>query len=144
MDEIIIQTAVKGNSKKVNLQNITTAKATGFTVAADDYMELGIDLNEQLIKNKPATYFFRMNSDAMTGTGINKGDILIVDRSLAVTNGKIIVAVCNNELLVRRLQRTTSHTMLLAENSTYSPVVFSQFNSNVVWGVVTYVIHTVS
>ena len=51
--------AYKG-SKQFTQQQVKTANATGFGAAADDYMERGIDLNEELIKNKPATYFFRM------------------------------------------------------------------------------------
>ena len=39
-------------------------------------MERGIDLNEQLIKNKPATFFFRIISEAMVEAGIHCGDIL--------------------------------------------------------------------
>jgi DNA polymerase V len=144
MDEIIFHTASKGNSKNISLQDIPMAKATGFNAAADDYMELGIDLNEQLIRNKPATYFFRMNSDAMTGAGIKNGDVLIVDRSLTFVSGKIIVAVFDSELLVRRLQKTISNTVLIAENSNYSQIVVTQSSSYSVWGVVTYVIHTVS
>ena len=43
-------------SKQYTQQEVKTANATGFGAAADDYMERGIDLNEQLIKNKPATF----------------------------------------------------------------------------------------
>ena len=39
-------------------------------------MERGIDLNEQLIKNKPATFFFRIISEGMVEAGIHYGDIL--------------------------------------------------------------------
>ncbi|MFX9023748.1 S24 family peptidase, partial [Acinetobacter baumannii] len=82
-------------SKDFNQKQIETANATGFGAAADDFMERGIDLNEQLIKNKPATFFFRMNGDAMIGAGIHAKDILVVDRSLKATNGKIIIASVN-------------------------------------------------
>jgi len=44
-------------SKEFTQQQVQTANATGFGAAADDYMDRGIDLNEQLIRNKPATYF---------------------------------------------------------------------------------------
>ena len=37
---------------------------------------MGIYLNEQLIKNKPATFFFRMNSDAIVEAGIHSEDTL--------------------------------------------------------------------
>src|SRR6476660_3606818 len=93
--------AYKG-SKQFTQQEVKTANATGFGAAADDYMERGIDLNEQLIRNKPATFFFRMNSDAMIDAGIHSGDVLIVDRSIKAVNGKVIVAIVNGELMVRK------------------------------------------
>ena len=68
--EIGYGAAYKG-SKRYSQWEVPTANATGFGAAADDYMERGIDLNEQLVHNKPATFFFRMNSDAMTGAVIS-------------------------------------------------------------------------
>ena len=61
--------AYKG-SKQFKQWDIPNANASGFGAAADDYMERGIDLNEQLIRNKPATFFFRMNSDSMIEAGM--------------------------------------------------------------------------
>ncbi len=134
--------AYKG-SKKFNQWNIPTANATGFGAAADDYMERGIDLNEQLIRNKPATFFFRMNSDAMTDAGIFSGDVLIVDRSVKAVNGKIIVAILNGELLVRRLQVQIKGATLAAENKKYGNIQVDEFSSYAVWGVVVHSIRTI-
>ncbi|SJZ33746.1 LexA family protein [Sediminibacterium ginsengisoli] len=132
--------AYKG-SKKFNQWEIPTANATGFGAASDDYMERGIDLNEQLIRNKPATFFFRMNSDAMSGAGIFSGDVLVVDRSIKATSGKIIVAACNGELLVRRLKLHIKGITLLSENSQHKDIQVDEFAAYAPWGVVTYAIH---
>jgi DNA polymerase V len=75
-------------SKTLSQWDIVNANATGFGAAADDYMERGIDLNEQLIRNKPATYFMRVSSDAMKEAGIFRGDVVIVDRSLAAGSAR--------------------------------------------------------
>lgn len=132
--------AYKG-SKQFSQWEIPTANATGFGAAADDYMERGIDLNEQLIHNKPATFFFRMNSDAMIGAGIYSGDTLIVDRSLKATTGKVIVAIVNGELLVRRLHTHIKGIALIAENKRYGDILIDEFSNYAVWGVVVYSIH---
>lgn len=134
--------AYKG-SKKFSQWNIPTANATGFGAAADDYMERGIDLNEQLIRNKPATFFFRMNSDAMTDAGIFSGDVLIVDRSIRAVNGKVIVAILNGELLVRRLQVHIKGVTLAAENKRYNNIQVDEFSNYAVWGVVVHSIRTI-
>lgn len=140
-EEEFYSTAYKG-SKQFLQQEIKMANATGFGAAADDYMERGIDLNEQLIKNKPATYFFRMKGDAMQEAGIFDNDVLIVDRSLKLANGKIIVAVLNGELLVRRFHKNFSSAFLVPENSRYKEINLAEFSDFTLWGVVVYSIHS--
>src|ERR1700749_3358448 len=93
-------------TKRFTQWDIPTANATGFGAAADDYMERGIDLNEQLIRNKPATFFLRVRGDAMTGAGIYDGDTIIVDRSIKAENGKVVIAILNGEMFIRRLEKT--------------------------------------
>ncbi len=129
-------------SKRFTQQEVKTANATGFGAAADDYMERGIDLNEQLILNKPATFFFRMNGDAMMDDGIYSGDVLIVDRSIKAANNKVIVAIIDGELLVRRLEKNLNNVVLAAANKKISNIQLSAFDDRInVWGVVTCVIH---
>ncbi len=134
--------AYKG-SKQFNQWDVPNANATGFGAAADDYMERGIDLNEQLIRNKPATFFFRMNSDAMIDAGIHSGDVLIVDRSVKAVNGKIVVAILNGDLVVRRLQTHIKGITLVSENKRYGNINIDEFSSYASWGTVVYVIHPV-
>jgi DNA polymerase V len=140
MDELFFGAAYKG-SKSFTQQEVRTANATGFGAAADDYAERGIDLNEQLIRNKPATFFFRMKGDAMTEVGIFEGDVLIVDRSVKLSNGKIIIAILNGVLLVRRYHQNFTSSFLIPGNSRYKPINLSEFPDFKIWGVVLYAIH---
>lgn len=137
-----IHSSYKG-SKDYNQWQVHTANATGFGAAADDHAERGIDLNEQLIRNKPATFFMRVNSDAMTDAGIFNGDVIIVDRSLEAKNGSVIVAVLNGEMLVRRLERSFNKIQLVPETKKLAPIDVDPVAEFSVWGVVTYVIHQV-
>ena len=138
----LFSAAYKG-SKDFNQWNIKTANATGFGAAADDYAERGIDLNEQLVRNKPATFFMRVNSDAMKESGIYKEDVVIVDRSLKALNGKIIIAILHGDMLIRRFEKTNKSIRLLADNNRLSPINIDTFCEDfAIWGVVTYVIHT--
>jgi DNA polymerase V len=142
MEEEFFGAAYKG-SKQFRQQQVKTANATGFGAAADDYMERGIDLNEQLIINKPATFFFRMAGEAMSGCGIFPDDILIVDRSIKPSNGKIIVAAVNGELVIRRFQQTMKGVTLHPENKQFKPIEVGEFTNYNAWGVVTCVIHLI-
>lgn len=143
MEENFFHASNYKGSKNYTQWDVPTANATGFGAAADDYAERGIDLNEQLIKNKPATFFMRVNSDAMIGAGIHNGDVVIVDRSLEVKNGKVIIAVLDGEMLIRRLEINNGKKRLSPATKKLSSIEINDSNVFSVWGVVTYVIHSV-
>ena len=129
-------------TKKFSQQEIHSANATGFGAAADDYMERGIDLNEELIRNKPATFFMRVDSDVMRECGIYKGDVVIVDRSLKAVNGRIIIAILNGDLLIRRFEKNKHNIRLIADQQKLAPIcIDNNCEDFAIWGVVTYVIH---
>ncbi|MBS1753727.1 MAG: translesion error-prone DNA polymerase V autoproteolytic subunit [Ferruginibacter sp.] len=130
-------------SKAFTQQDVSSANATGFTAAADDYMERGIDLNEQLIRNKPATFFMRVSGNSMVNAGIYHGDIVIVDRSLTPQNGKIVIAVIDGEMLIRRYEKTINRLRLVPETARLSPIEVSEFCDFKIWGVVIYIIRNV-
>ncbi|MGL6268653.1 MAG: LexA family protein [Chitinophagaceae bacterium] len=139
--EIFYGAAYKG-SKQYTQQEVRTASATGFGAATDDYAERGIDLNEQLVRNKPATFFMRVNGDAMIGAGIFDGDVVIVDRSLKPVSGKVIIATLNGEMLIRRLEKILNKVRLVPETNKLAPIDVDPTGEFSVWGVVTYVIHS--
>jgi DNA polymerase V len=130
-------------SKEFKQLDVPTANATGFGAAADDYMERGIDLNEQLIRNKPATYFMRVSGNSMINACIHDGDIIIVDRSVKPINGKIVIAVVDGEMIIRRFVKTMNSLKLVPETPKLSAIDVNEFSDLIIWGVVTYVIHTV-
>jgi DNA polymerase V len=115
---------------------------TGFESPAQDYIEGKLDLNARYIRHPAATFFMRVDSDAMTGAGIYRGDVIIVDRALDAKSGKIVVAVAGGELVVRRLHIADGETSLMPENSNYEPIPCAP-EDFALWGVVTEVIHEV-
>ena len=66
--------------------------SAGFPSPADDFKEIRISLDKELVKNKEATFYARVDGNSMIGAGLEDGDLLIIDRSLYPENGKI--AVC--------------------------------------------------
>ena len=121
----------------------TEQVAAGFPSPADDYLEGNLDLNKYLIQHPIATYFVRVTGDSMIGAGIHSGDILIVDRSLEPTNRRVVIAIVDGELTVKRLIRKNGTVMLMPENDAYKPIVIKDETDLEVWGVVTSVIHIV-
>ena len=79
----------------------------------------------------------------MTGAGIYHGDTVIVDRSIKATNGKVVIATLNGEMLIRRLEKTFNRIRLIPETSRLSAIDVDTSGSDFsIWGVVTYVIHS--
>lgn len=115
--------------------------AAGFPSPADDYIEDRIDLNQYLIRHQEATFFLRVKGDSMIGAGIHDGDLLVVDRALEPVDGKIVIAVLDGELTVKRLERRGRIIRLLPENPAYAPIEVGHEQDLVIWGVVTNVIH---
>ena len=119
---------------------LSTVRA-GFPSPADDYIECKLDLNNHLIKHPAATFFVKAAGDSMKNAGIQSGDMLIVDRSLEATHGKIVIAAIDGELTVKRLSRQGGQVKLLPENPAYEPIDITDEHELVIWGVVTYVVH---
>ncbi len=130
-------------SESVGLPLFASPISAGFPSPADDYIEMKLDLNEHLVRNRQATFFLRVSGDSMIGAGIHNGDLLIVDRSLNAVNKKIVVAVVGGELLVKRLLRAKGKVFLAAENPNYAQMEVTPDLGFEIWGVVTNVIHEV-
>lgn len=108
----------------------------GFPSPADDYIEMYLDLNAHLIHHPAATFFLKASGDSMINVGIADKDLLIVDRSLEATHGKIVIAAVNGELTVKRLSLIGEQVQLLPENDKYAPIIITEDLDLVIWGVV--------
>lgn len=116
----------------------TEAVPGGFPSPAQDYFDGDLDLNEHLIRNKPATFVVRVTGDSMQGAGISSGDELIVDRSITPIDGSIVIAVVDGELTVKRLRLTAAGPELHPENPEFEVMRPREL---MVWGVVTTCLH---
>ena len=112
----------------------------GFPSPADDFIESALDLNAYLVRNPAATFMVRVSGDSMIGAGIHDGDILVVDRSEEPSHGKIVVAVLDGELTVKRLHLKNGERLLVPENPRYKAVRLEAEQELHVWGVVTSVV----
>jgi DNA polymerase V len=117
--------------------------SAGFPSPADDYLEGKLDLNTHLVKHPSATFFVRVSGESMLGAGIHPDDILVVDRSLEATSGRIVIVALAGELTVKRLHISPTGIQLLPENPAYAPIVIKEDDELHIWGVVTNVIHPV-
>ena len=116
----------------------------GFPSPATDYIEEDIDLNIHLIKNVPATFIIRVQGKSMTDVGIYDGDLLVVDKSLKPKNFSTVVANVHDELVVKNFIKEKDEQFLTSGSKRIENKIIINSESDVsVWGVVTYVIHSV-
>lgn len=116
--------------------------SAGFPSPAENDTEEELDLNELLVKHPAATFFLKVSGSSMIKAGIHHNDILVVDRSLEPTHGKVVIASVNGELTVKRLHREGNKIQLIAENEGYPPIDITEETDLRLWGVVTNVIHS--
>lgn len=117
--------------------------AAGFPSPAVGELNGTLDLNQLCVRHPAATYFVRARGDSMTGAGIDDGDILVVDHSVTVTNGAIIIAALDGEFTVKRLEMKDKHARLLPENPAYHPIEITPATGAEFFGVVTFVVKCV-
>ena len=114
----------------------------GFPSPADDHLDGPFDLVKHLFRHPASTFLARVSGDSMIGAGIHPGDLVAVDRALQARHGSIVVAVVDGEHTIKRLQNRAGQHWLVAENARYPPVAVNPETGLLVWGVVTYVIHS--
>jgi DNA polymerase V len=110
--------------------------SAGFPSPAGDYAEDGLDLNNYLVKNKPATFMFTVRGESMIGAGICDADKVVVDRALKAKHNDIVVAVVNGEYTIKRLYKYRGSIELRPENPDYQPITFTEGHELQIWGVV--------
>ena len=116
----------------------------GFPSPATDYIEEDVDLNVHLIKNVPATFVIRVQGKSMTDVGIYDGDLLVVDRSLDPKNFSTVVANVHDELVIKNFVKTRDEQFLTSGSKKIEDKIIINNESDIfIWGVVTYVIHSV-
>lgn len=77
----------------------------------EDHQELDLSLDSYLIKNPASTYFLRLGSNELRPR-FEKGDILIVDRSLKISSGELGAFYYQNNPLIRWLIKKGEQTYL--------------------------------
>jgi len=129
-------------AERINIPLFSSKVSAGFPSPADDYIEKTLDLNDLLVQQPSATFFVRAEGESMLGAGIHPNDILVVDRSLKATVGRVVICALNGELTVKRLKSIGDEVILGAENPEYADIIVKEGTDMLIWGVVTNVIHS--
>ncbi len=114
----------------------------GFPSPADDIREK-LDLIKLLVRHRASTFFFRVDGVSMVDSGMDEGDILIVDRAIDPYNNCKAICYIDGEYTVKRVEMVDGKVRLMPANertTAYKPIVITAENNFIIWGVVSWVI----
>ena len=97
--------------------------AAGSPILAEEHIEDRVDMPVGFFHPR-ADFLLRVYGDSMSDIGILDGDLLAVHKTPEASNGQIIVARIEDEVTIKRFQRTRNRSkiILLPENKNYSPI----------------------
>lgn len=115
---------------------ISDGISAGFPSPAMDFEDIAIDLNKELIKNPPSTFFGRVKGHSMKDAGIFNNDLLVIDKSLQISNNKIAVCYIDGEFTIKRVSIEKECVWLRPENDSYKPIKVTPDNELIIWGII--------
>ena len=118
--------------------------SAGFPSPANDFKEIRISLDKELVKNSESTFYARVSGDSMENAGLSNGDLIVIDRSINPEKNKIVVCFIDGEFTVKRIIRKGCKLFLKPENKNYKEIEIGDETQLIIWGVVTYVIKAVN
>lgn len=115
--------------------------AGGFPNPCEDHLTKAISLDDLLIKRPSSTFLFRVSGNSMS-PDITDGSIIIVDRSINVKSGLIVLATIDNEFVVKELVIKEKTACFVSRNKNHKTLKIdidpeNDWDNNIVWGVVT-------
>jgi DNA polymerase V len=108
-----------------------------FPSPANDYIEDSIDLNREFVPSPMSTEQLVVVGDAMSGTGLYDGDLVLFDRAKLPSTGRCVVALHEGEVIVRKIQGRPPRVSLVATDGITPPIWFGQGSDPEILGVVT-------
>ncbi len=114
--------------------------SAGFPSPAEEFINVKLDLNRELVKNPASTFYARVSGVSMVDEGINDGDLLVIDKSVEPYDGCLAVSYIDGEFTLKRFADKGDHGLLVPANANYKPIRVTADNDFMIWGVVRYVI----
>lgn len=126
------------NQTIMSLPYVSEGIKAGFPSPAQDYLDIAIDLNKELIRNPASTFFGRVSGNSMRDEGLEDGDILVVDKSLEPRNGDTAVCFIDGDFTLKYIRMENGQFWLVPANPAYPSIQITEENNFMIWGIVTY------
>ena len=90
---------------RFSLRRQDPSVSAGFPSAAEGYEDEPLNLHDWIVQNPAATFFYKVRGDDLASEHIRDGSILVVDRSLTPSPGRLIVGEQRGEFVITRFGR---------------------------------------
>lgn len=104
----------------------------------DYYIENGMDFNKYILDLWETVFYLWAGGDSMIKDGINKGDLLIVDRMREPNEKSIVVFYINNQYTLKRMVRYDNYVELVSSHPDMKPIRIEEGQELKRWGVLTF------
>jgi DNA polymerase V len=114
--------------------------SAGFPSEAYNYLEDGIDFNRLLVRHKETTFCLWAGGNSMKGDGIEKGDLLVIDKLEEPYENSILVFSIDGEFTLKRLRYGIGYIELISSNPEQPSIVVREGEELRRWGVLKFAI----
>lgn len=100
-----------------------------------------LDIHEMLVKNPLSTYFGVVDGESMTGAGIYKNDMIVIDKLFSCEEGAIILSSVNAEFTIKFIKSDKDDpesVWLIPANNKYPEIKVHVDDYFSLWGQVIY------
>ena len=102
----------------------------GFPATVEEELADTVNLDDLLVKNKALTYMLEVDGDSMIDAHIEKGDMVLVEKTNVAKDGEIVIAEVDGEFTMKYSRRSTVLTAgkktekvwLEPANKNYQPI----------------------
>jgi repressor LexA len=98
----------------------------GFPATVEEELTDTVNLDDFLIKNKPLTYMLEVDGDSMIDAHIEKGDMVLVEKTNQAKDGQIVIAEVDGEFTMKYFKKDGSKVWLEPANKNYKPIYPTQ------------------
>src|SRR3989339_1573975 len=94
----------------------------GFPATVEEELSDTVNLDDLLIKNKPLTYMLEVDGDSMIDAHIEKGDMVLVEKTNQAKDGQIVIAEVDGEFTMKYFRKVGDKVWLEPANKNYKPI----------------------
>ncbi|WP_094507493.1 LexA family protein [Brucella thiophenivorans] len=108
----------------------------GFPSPASDDLEDEIDPIAWIVRRPSSTFWWRVTGDSLIDEGIHDGDLIAVDKAGKVRIGRIVLAVIDGSITLKKLAKRDGIYWLdpKSQGNNYQPIRMTETTE--IWGVI--------